>query len=142
MQQWTRCWLTSVRIGIEDGAYVGIPGGRGHARCECSFCPGPPVWLPPLAQLPLGHGELCVRRYRALFRLSRQPVLSGRDATTGAGATSGDKETLGAGSPWRASTGCVDVPYDPSDQGQLHHVFWRAVHLPHAGWAVLRQDET
>jgi hypothetical protein len=28
-----------------------------------------------------------------------------------------------------------------SDQGQLHHAFWRAVHLPRPGRRILRQDQ-
>jgi hypothetical protein len=35
----------------------------------------------------------------------------------------------------------VDVPVIAPDQRKLHDHFWRAVHLPRYGWAVLRQDE-
>ena len=99
------------------------------------------IGLPSLAQLPLRHGKLCVRRHRALFRLSRQSVLSGRYATTGAVATSRAEKALGADSPWCPAQGCVDVPHDSHHQGQLHDLLWGAVHLPCAWRALLRQDE-
>src|SRR5436190_15778432 len=141
MQPWTRCLLTSVRVGVEGETALGAPGSRSPDCCHRSVCPCSSFRLPSLAQLPVGHRKLRVRRHRALFRLSRQSILSSGYATTDAGATSGDKETLGAGSLRCAARGCVDVLYDPSNQGQLHDVLGRAVHLPYARWAVLWQDE-
>jgi hypothetical protein len=48
----------------------------------------------------------------------------------------------GSRPPWRAAAGCFDVPDHPPDQGKLHDVLGRAVHLPCSGRRVLRQDQS
>src|SRR5713101_810545 len=105
-------------------------------------CTRAPFRLPSLAQLPLGHGELCVRGYRPLLGMLRQSILLGREATTGENATSRAQETLGASTSRRAPQRRVDLPNGSAHQGQLHHLFWGAMHLPRVGRAVLQQDET
>src|SRR2546425_12217878 len=85
---WTYCLLTSVRVGIEGETAFGAPGSRSPDCCHRSVCPCSSFGLSSLAQLPVGHRKLRVRRHRPLLGLSRQPVLFGRYATTGAGATS------------------------------------------------------
>src|SRR2546426_6683793 len=95
MRLWSCCSLTSVLVGIEGWTACSAVGGRSPACCRWHVCLCSSLGLPSLAQLPVGHRKLRLRRHRALFRLSRQPVLSGRYATTGAVATSRAEEVLG-----------------------------------------------